>query len=165
MKKGSLWPWVLGAVLAAHVVGSLVVVAIATTDPSIAVEENYYQKAVDWDQTRAQLLTNSKLGWSLGLVVTPPMQPGEQPLVEVRLADRDGNPLTDATVAVETFHKARSADIIRVTFVAAEDPGLYTASPAMRHDGLWELRFTVDRGADHFTQTETRHLFVEGSWK
>jgi hypothetical protein len=34
----------------------------------------------------------------------------------------------------------------------------------MRRNGLWELRFTVDHGDDRFTHTETRHLFVEGSW-
>jgi nitrogen fixation protein FixH len=85
-------------------------------------------------------------------------------MIEVDLADLNAEPLAAATVALETFHKARSEDIIRITLEPAGDAGRYTASPAMRHNGLWELRFTVDRHGDHFTHTETRHLFVEGAW-
>jgi hypothetical protein len=164
VKKGSLWPWIIGAALALHVVISLVVVAIATTDSSYAVEEDYYQKAVNWDEKRAQDRTNAELGWSLEFEVAPPLRPGEQPTLEVRLADVAGEPLTDATVSLETFHKARGDDVIRIGINAADGPGLYAARPAMRRNGLWELRFTVDRGGNRFTHTETRHLFVEGSW-
>ena len=39
--------------------------------------------------------------------------------------------------------------------------GVYRSTVPMDRNGLWELRFTVDRGSDHFTHTETRHLFVE----
>jgi nitrogen fixation protein FixH len=164
MKQGSLWPWVIGVALTVHVVGSLVVVAIATSDSSVAVEEDYYRKAVHWDEKRAQERTNTELGWSLTFEVTPPTRPGDSPVVAVRLADGDGIPLSGAAVRVESFHKARSADVIRIPFVAAEEAGLYTASPAMRRNGLWELRFTVDYTGDRFTHTETRHLYVEGSW-
>ena len=164
MKKGSLWPWMIAAALGVHVIGSLVVVAIATSDPSYAVEEDYYRKAVHWDEKRAQDRTNENLGWSLTFAAAPPTTPGEQPTIEVQLANSDGRPLAGATIALETFHKARSDEIIRVALQAGEEAGLYTASPAMRHNGLWELRFTVDRGGDHFTHTETRHLFVEGAW-
>ena len=94
----------------------------------------------------------------------PPTAPGEQPTIEVHLVDSQGQVLTGATVVLETFHKARSEDIIRLTLDATEEAGLYTASPDMRHNGLWELRFTVDHGEDHFTHNETRHLFVEGNW-
>ena len=164
MKKGSLWPWVIGAALAVHVVTSLVVVAIATSDASYGVEEDYYQKAVNWDQKKAQDRINEDLGWTLDFEVAPPEKPGEQPTLEVRLSNASGDPLTGAAVALETFHKARSDEIIRIALDGSEEPGFYTAPPAMRRNGLWELRFTVDHDGNHFTHTETRHLFVEGSW-
>ena len=164
MKKGSLWPWVIGGALALHVIGSLVFVAIATSDSSYGVEEDYYRKAVNWDEKRAQDRTNAELGWTLEFQVAPPQRPGEQPTIEVRLADSAGEPLTGASVNLETFHKARSDDIIRMTIEAADQTGLYTARPAMRRNGLWELRFTIDHSGNRFTHTETRHLFVEGSW-
>ena len=164
MKKGSLWPWVIGIALALHVIGSLVFVAIATSDSSYGVEEDYYQKAVNWDEKRAQDRTNAELGWSLEFEVTPPQRPGEQPTIEVRLADSSGEALTGASVQLETFHKARSEDIIRIAIDATDEAGAYNARIPMRRNGLWELRFTVDRGNDRFTHTETKHLFVEGSW-
>jgi hypothetical protein len=165
VKKGSLWPWVIGGALVLHVVVSLAVVFFAATDASYAIEEDYYQKAINWDQKRAQDRTNAELGWSLGFAVTPPTIPGEHPTIEVNLVEIDADPLVGATVSLETFHKARSDDIIRTTIEPTGDPGRYSASPALRHNGLWELRFTVTKAADTFTHTETRHLFVEGSWE
>jgi hypothetical protein len=165
VKPGVLWPWVIGGALVLHVVVSLGVVFFVASDGSYAVEEDYYQKAINWDEKRAQDRTNEELGWSLTFAAAPPTAPGEQPKIEVHLADADGDPLSGAKVALETFHKARSEEVIRITLEVAKKAGLYTASPAMRHNGLWELRFAVDLGADHFTYSETRHLFVEGSWK
>jgi hypothetical protein len=164
VKPGTLWPWVIGGALALHVVVSLAVVFFTASDASYAVEEDYYQKAMKWDDQRAQDRTNEELGWSLTFAAAPPATPGGRPTIEVRLTDGDGGHLAGATIALETFHNARSDEIIHIAFEAGEEVGLYTASPAMRHNGLWELRFTVDHGGDHFTHTETRHLFVEGAW-
>jgi hypothetical protein len=164
VKPATLWPWIIGGALVLHVVVSLGVVFFATTDASYAIEEDYYQKAMDWDEKRAQDRTNDELGWSLDFAAAPPAAPGGHPTLEVRLTGADGEPLDGATIALETFHKARSEEIIHLVLVAADEAGLYTASPAMRHNGLWELRFTVDRDGEHFTHTETRHLFVEGAW-
>jgi nitrogen fixation protein FixH len=164
MTKGSWWPPIIAGALALHVVASLIVVYVATSDPSYAVEENYYQKAVAWDDKRAQDRVNEDLGWSLAFTVKPPAKLGDRPTLEVELLDAERRPLTGATVLVETFHNAHGHDIVRESLAEA-GRGLYRATPEMRHNGRWELRFTVDRGADHFTHVETRHLLVEGSWK
>ena len=165
MKKGTAWPYVIAGALALHVVVSMIVVFIATSDPSYAVEENYYQKAIDWDRKRAQDRMNERLGWLFEFEVTPPEHPGDQPLVEVVLLDGAGAPLTGATVTLETFHNSRSDDILHVTLGAGDEPGVYRATMPMRHNGRWELRFTVQRGDQLLTHAETRHLFVEGSWQ
>ena len=145
-------------------ISSLVVVYVATSDPSYAVEDDYYQKAVAWDEKRAQDRLNQDLGWLLDFNVTPPEKPGDQPALELTLHDADGDPLAGATVTVEAFHNTRGDDIVRDALADTGD-AVYTASLPMRRNGRWELRFTVDRGAEHFTHTEVRHLFVEGSWE
>ena len=160
MKKGSLWPWIIAGALALHVVASLVVVFVATSNPSYAVEEDYYQKALHWDDKRAQDRTNEELGWILNLTVRPAAMPGEEPTLEVHLADAGSEPIDGAVVAVETFHNARADDILRASLDAVGE-GVYRTTLPMRHNGRWELRFTVDRGREHFTHTETRHLYVE----
>lgn len=163
MRPGSWWPPIIAGALAVHVVVSLVVVYVATSDPSYAVEEDYYEKALAWDSKRAQDSTNRSLGWSLGFTVERPARTGDRPTLEVELLDAARRPLTGAAVTVEAFHNARADDIVRETLVEAGD-GRYRASPEMGRNGRWELRFTVDRGADHFTYSENRHLFVEGGW-
>ena len=154
----------IAGALAFHVISSLVVVYVATSDPSYAVEDDYYQKAVAWDEKRAQDRLNQDLGWLLDFNVTPPEKPGDQPALELTLHDADGDPLAGATVTVEAFHNTRGDDIVRDALADTGD-AVYTASLPMRRNGRWELRFTVDRGAEHFTHTEVRHLFVEGSWE
>jgi nitrogen fixation protein FixH len=165
MKKGSAWPWLIAGALALHVVVSLVVVFIATSDPSYAVEKNYYQKAIDWDKKMAQDRTNQDLGWRFEFAVAPPERPGDQPRLEVTLADADGVPLTGATVTVEAFHNASSGDVLRATLPPTGESGVSRTTMPMGHNGRWELRFTIDHGGREFTSTETRHLFVEGNWK
>jgi len=160
VKKGSLWPWIIAGALALHVVASLVVVFVATSNSSYAVEEDYYQKALHWNDKRAQDRTNEELGWILSLTVRPAETPGEEPTLEVHLADAGGEPVDGAVVAVETFHNARADDILRAS-LDADGEGIYRTTLPMRHNGRWELRFTVDRGREHFTHTETRHLYVE----
>jgi len=164
MKPGSWWPPIIAGALAFHVISSLVVVYVATSDPSYAVEDDYYQKAVAWDEKRAQDRQNQDLGWLLEFSVMPPEKPGDQPTLELTLLDADGDPLTGATVSVEAFHNARGDDIVREKLTDTGN-GVYTAAPEMNRNGRWEMRFTVDRGTKHFTHTETRHLFVEGSWE
>jgi nitrogen fixation protein FixH len=161
--KRSLWPYLIGGALALHVAASLVVVYVATSNPSYAVEEDYYAKSMAWDATRAQARVNANLGWALAVSANPPSAPGAQPVLEVRLSDAAGAPVDGAVVAVEAFHNARSHDIIRAPLEGAGN-GLYRAALPMRRDGRWELRFTVDRGTDHFTFSETRHLVVERRW-
>ncbi|MBD3872812.1 MAG: FixH family protein [Acidobacteria bacterium] len=160
MKKGSLWPWIIAGALALHVVGSLVVVFVAASNSSYAVEEDYYQKALHWNDKRAQDRTNEELGWILNLTVRPAVTPGEQPTLEVHLAEAGGEPVDDAVVAVETFHNARADDILRARLDTVGE-GVYRTTLPMRRNGRWELRFTVDHGQEHFTHAETRHLFVE----
>ena len=164
MKPGSWWPPIIAGALAFHVISSLVVVYVATSDPSYAVEDDYYQKAVAWDEKRAQDRLNQDLGWLLEFSVTPPEKPGDQPVLELTLLDADGGPLAGAAVSVEAFHNARGDDIIRDVLTDAGD-GVYRASLPMRRNGRWELRFTVDFDGNHFTHSEVRHLFVEGSWE
>ena len=163
MKKGSLWPVIIAGALAFHVVASLVVVFIATSDPSYAVEEDYYQKALAWNDKRAQDRTNETLGWSIDFSVEPPAAPGDQSTIEVTLQDGHSSPLNGAIVSVEAFHNARSADILKFQ-LTPEGEGTYRSSFPAKHNGRWEIRFTIEHDGELFTHSETRHLFVEGNW-
>lgn len=164
MKKGFIWPVVIVSALAIHVVASLIVVFIATSDPSYAVEEDYYQKAIHWDDKRDQDRENDNLGWGLDFRVEPPSAPGNQPSVELHLLNAELEPITGAVVSLEAFHNTRGGEIIRGE-LSAEADGIYRSTFPMERNGKWEMRFTVELDGETFTHSETRHLFVQGNLK
>lgn len=158
MKPGMMWPFVIAGALALHVVGSLVMVYFATSNPSYAVEPDYYRKALAWDEKRAQDRYNSELGWRFEFTVEP-VAAGQDPILRVELTTTDGQAVSDANVAVEAFANARRDDILTATLSATET-GYETTMP-MRRNGLWEFRFTVTRGDELFTYADTRHIWTE----
>jgi len=158
IKPGTLWPFVIAGALALHVVGSLVMVYFATSNPSYAVEPDYYRKALAWDSKRAQDRYNTELGWRLEFRVEP-AAPGQDPRVCVELTGPDGKPVTGARVAVETFSNIRRDETMTATLTPT-DSGYQAAMP-MRGNGLWEFRFTVTRGGELFTYGDTRHVWTE----
>jgi hypothetical protein len=157
MKPGTLWPWIIGGALALHVVGSMVMVYIATSNDSYAVEPDYYAKALAWDERRAQEQVNLALGWTLDFVVEP-APAGTDPTLRVDLSDASGRPVAGAAVAVEAFSNRRRDDI--VTASLAPSDSVYSAALPMRGSGRWEFRFTVTRDEDVFTYRETRHIWT-----
>jgi len=152
--------FVVGA-LTLQVASPMVTIYLATTNPSYAVEDDYYQKAQRWDETRAQEKRNTELGWTFAFEVEPPTAMGDQAAISVKIVDIHGDPITGATIDVETFHNARANDVLRTTF-AARDNGEYRVSLPMRRTGVWEFRYTVTYGTELFTHTEVRHVVLGG---
>ncbi len=153
------WPAVIIGALVLHVVISLVTVWVATSNPSYAVEKDYYQKAIHWDDKRAQDGRNSVLGWQIAFDVTRSGVAGEPATLDFALTDGSGRSLSRATVTVETFHNIRAGEILTARMVT-DDNGRCSAPLPMKRTGVWEFRFIVDHGTDRFTHTETRYLAI-----
>ena len=153
--KGWYWPLLIVVLSAIILIPNAILVYLATTDPSFAVEEDYYRKALAWDETMDQRRRNEALGWTVEVAFAP----GDPGRVEVRadISDRDGRAVDGATVDVATFHNARAARILTATMIPGDDGG-YVASLPMRRPGLWELRFEIIRGDARFTHTAVREL-------
>ena len=152
MRQPWFWPAVIVGLLMLGVGANVGLLIVASSDPSFAVESDYYAKAVRWDEKRAQDAANDALNWNLTLSTETTVDAGV-PVVQVgvHLTDRDGAPVDGAEVSLETFHLARSADPLRATPEAA-GPGWYVARVPMRRPGLWEFRFEITRGTEHFTE-------------
>ncbi len=156
LKPALTWPVIIGGLLTAHVLGMLTFVWIANSNASYAVEKDYYDKAIHWDDSRRQAAVNAALGWTVDVSVDRDGPTG--PVLVVRLNGPEG-PVQNAVLNVEAFHMARSDDVLAARLAEVES-GLYTAALPMRHNGKWELRFTADRGAEHFTHTVKTFLVV-----
>jgi len=148
-RKGRIWPYLLGGILAAGVGINLAMVAVATHDPSFAVEPDYYRKALAWDGAMAQESANQALGWQLDAGCGS--GPGDSWVVAA-LRDRDGAFVPGATLAVEAFQGAHADRRVSAALLARDDQR-YEGHLARLEPGMWELRFTATRGADTFTRT------------
>lgn len=150
MSKGWYWPWIVAGLLLLVMAANGILLIKATSDPSFAVEPDYYRKALDWNRTQAQARLNEDLGWEAEVAVEPlPSLPG-QARVRTRITDRNELPVDGATVTLEAFHNARSSDRIDA-FLDPMGDGAYAAELPMRKDGIWEFRLRAVRGHEVFT--------------
>jgi hypothetical protein len=150
MKRSTWWPVGIVAILALTVGANFWIYYVANTDTGIAIEPDYYRKAVAWDSTMAQARDNRAIAWR----VTPTLaaftaRDGAD--LRVTLTDSTGAVIPDATVKVSAFYNALAGTVSDTTLVQ-RDGGYETRLP-VHHKGLWELRFDVRRGAVHFTST------------
>lgn len=162
MKKGWYWPVLIVGLLVVSAGTNIVVMIVATNDPSFAVEEDYYRKAVAWDDRRAQEARNRALGWSVDLAAVPSVEAGV-PVLQVlaRVADAAGDPVEGAVVRAELFPIARANQIERLP-LNETNGGNYGATVRYTRSGLWEFRLEIVRGEDRFTEIVTREL--QPSW-
>ena len=149
MKRGAWWPIGITGVLAATVAANIWVATIANDDPSFAIEQDYYQKAIAWDSTLAQAKRNTQLGWRLTPALGPIGADGRV-RVSATLTDSSGAPIPAATVRVSALQVSRANQVHEAT-LAASGAGEYDAEIDARLPGQWELRFDVRAGAAHFT--------------
>jgi len=123
---------------------------IATSDPSFAVEPDYYEKALAWDATAAQREVNGRLAWQASVQLAAGEQGGSE--LVVRLTNSEGVALDGAAVKAEIFANTRSRDRAILTLTARGD-GTYAAPAVVNRAGLWECRLVVQRGPETFTSS------------
>ncbi len=147
MKKGS-WGWPLGItlLLATFVGSNLFLMHVAGSDPSFAIEPDYYKKAIAFDSTMAEERRSNTLGWHAEARIDA-MHATHT--VIVALTDAQQKPLTGAVVVVHARFNARANDVVADTLT--ETPaGVYSAPLVASHAGEWEVQIDARRGSAHF---------------
>ncbi len=144
--------WGIGALLTMNFSIVALTFWLAGSDPSVAVEPDYYRKALEWDRSDAQRRAGARLAWSVTLTHSPAAA-SSTPRLNLTLRDRDNNPVEGAAVHATLFRHDRAADRSAADF-SEESPGLYTAptppSPAS-HATLWRAQLLIQRGLESFT--------------
>ena len=150
MKKGWYWPFLLVGLLASGVGVNLYFMSRAVSDPSFAVEPDYYAKAIAWDAHQVRARDNAELGWTLALSVMAADPGTGRARVVALLVDRDGLPVRGLTVGLEAFHNARASQVVTASLVETAEHA-YAADVAVSRPGLWEFRVAAARGTEVFT--------------
>ncbi|UCF67695.1 MAG: FixH family protein [Acidobacteriota bacterium] len=156
MKPHIVWISIIVGLLALSVVVHGILLVAALSDPSFAVEPDYEAKAANFDAIQRQRWASQRLGWTTELRTRPAVDPGE---VEISLEafDRDGEPIRDAAVELETFHNARAAEVIngRLTHIRE---GRYRGVLPMTRSGVWEIRLTITSEDDVYVRTLRKNV-------
>jgi len=150
MSAGARWIGIVIGLLAASLLGQFVLLAVATSDPSFAIEPDYEQKAQHWDAEQRQRSLNAVLGWSVA-IGTEPVAADRGFDLTLTPSDRDGAAIAGAIVEVEAMANARAQRIHRLALAEGE-AGRYAGHVADWRPGQWEFRVTVTRGETRFTQ-------------
>lgn len=144
--------WVPVGLLLFSVTSGAIAVYLATSDPSFMVEEDYYQKGLEWDQAMAQKRTNEELGWK----VRPAVVEGQ---LQVTVTDAGGQPVTGGAVEYIVFHNARASMQHKGTAADSEQQaGVYTADIVFNRPGTWVVRYRVKRGDDLYVSESRMEL-------
>jgi len=152
MKRGMQWPIGIALVLILSAGSNIWVAMIASRDESFAVEPEYYQKAVHFDDEMALREASYRLGWHL----TPSLalgSPSREGTVSAALTDSAGTPIRGATVQLLAMHNARASHQLTATLAEVGD-GVYRAPLDAERPGEWELRFIVTHGSERFAIRE-----------
>jgi len=146
------WPVALVAVLGLTVLVNVAVYWKANSDPSFAVEPDYYQRAVDWDSTVAARQRSDALQWRADVRLAPPAD--GQAAITVTLAGHDGAPVDSVDVQVEASFNGDGARIY-TRHLTPSGRGTYTGRIPSTEQGLWRVDLTAARGAEHFVERAT----------
>lgn len=162
------WPIYLGGLLSMSVVACGVLVWVATRPDSPRPIRGYYQAARAWDADEAVEEASRQLGWSVRyeLPAGIPHVAGMPRPVDVRVADREGHPVTGLAGRLLAIRPSDTRLNQEGTLVELpQHAGSYRTLVRLDQPGAWELwldatqqamrfvhatRITVDAGAEGF---------------
>jgi hypothetical protein len=149
------WPLIIVGLLVLHVVGMMSAVFIATHDRSFVVLPDYYKRALQWDERKAQQLASDQLGWkrtlTLGTLGTLDTASKSQP-VSIRLSDKEGVDLEDLAVSISAAPELEPAHAQTFT-LRHEGRGVYVGTLSVPVFGSWLFDIKASRGEQQFIST------------
>ncbi|MEO0630065.1 MAG: FixH family protein [Planctomycetota bacterium] len=147
-----VWPGIIFMFLGVSFTLMSITLFLAVSDESFGVEENYYAKAVSWDEDSAALAASEQLGWHAEVTLAPSLDLSGKRAVMVVVTDAEGNAVEATASPVFAFHHARRNETLEFDLRRIA-PGRYSAGAPLTRDGLWQLRMRFTRGHDVFFET------------
>ncbi len=150
------YTFVLGFLVMLGANGTMVYMALSSW---VGLETNeHYRKGLDYNRALEGARAQAERGWRASPAVVP--LAGQVARVEFGLADRDGVPLTGATVR---------AMMVRPTYeghdfsapLAEVSPGRYAADLPMPRPGIWDLRIVAEHPKGNWQQPQSKRFVVK----
>lgn len=147
------WPIYVGGLLAMSVVACAILVWVATRPDVPRPIKGYYEAARAWDADEAVEAASRQLGWTVRyeLPAGVPHFPGMPRPVDVRVADREGKPvsgLAGRLFAIRPSDGRLNQDGALVEL--PQEAGSYRTLVLLDQPGTWELRVDTRKEALRF---------------
>lgn len=142
------WAWFPVGLLGILVSVQVVLFRLSSGDASFAIEPEYYQKAVTWDERMRERRVSERLGWQAQATITR----GDSPMLRVTLVDARGKPVENAALAVDAFPNARAGEVQQLA-LRHTTAGIYESALRLIHPGEWEVRLVARTPADTYSTT------------
>jgi nitrogen fixation protein FixH len=150
------WPIYLGGLLVMSIVACGALVWVATRPDSPRPIKGYYEAARAWDVDEAIEEASRQLGWTVRyeLPGDVPHYPGMPRPVDVRVADRDGKPVSGLAgrllaVRPSDTRLNQSGELTELP----QEAGSYRTLVRLDEPGAWELRIDTKQQALRFVHT------------
>jgi len=154
------WVSLIVGFLGLQVVGGVVAIYLATSDPTVAIIPNYYQAGLNWDVTKRNRDLFTTLGWICSVHVQEKDPQLNQRTVLIQIRNKSNQPVSGLRIRGQIYHHARGQEVHRLSFDESEShPGDYVAIIQMSQAGLWQVNLALD--GDHGIAEETLEINVD----
>ncbi len=147
------WPIYLGGLLTTSIVASGVIVWVATRPNSPRPIKGYYETARAWDADQAVEDASRQFGWTVRyeLPSDVPHYRGMPRPVDVRVADRDGKPVSGLSGRLFAIRSSDTRlDQAGELTELPQQAGSYRTLVVIDEPGAWELRIDARQRALRF---------------
>jgi nitrogen fixation protein FixH len=148
--RGHWIPWLFVAGFAIVIAVNATLIVYATDTYSGLVVEHPYKKGLAYNQTKAQLDAQARLGWRYDVAVTPM---GDHIAIELRWIDATQAALDGLALEGSLQRPVENLPPLQIAFEPVGG-GRYRSLIALPKRGAWDLHFSARRGSDEFAGAE-----------
>ncbi len=153
------WPLFVVCLLVLGVGIGMWVVVASLSDGGAQVVENYYQKAVEWDDRNVLVRQSDAVGWKVTLEYVAAVSADKPGGLEIQFQDAEGQPITGLKGIVRAYRPQATKALGELTITGVPGrPGVYTDAFPAASAGLWDFEIEVERDGFSFRKTIRKEL-------
>lgn len=140
--SGRIWPILIVGFLVSSAALDLTVLYIASQHPSLAIEDDYYQRGLERESRDESRTAADLRGWSFEPLIPDRVIRRQPNSVQAKFVDSAGAPIVGAKVRFRAFPSSRPRQVQEVEMKMVD--GVYQGEFTPSRQGAWQFRFEVE---------------------
>lgn len=142
------WPSFIVFLLMVGIGGAFAALIAARSDGGVQIVDDYYQKAVNWDETMSQQSESAALQWKVEIDVFPPETTSPLRPVEIKFLDHTGNPIPYLKGTVRIYRPQVLQPLAEIPLSEIDGrPGTYRQLLPLSGEGIWDFEIHAESEA------------------